>query len=204
MTNSKETKIGLYVSLILLLIFLLCGCSVVKKVRKDKEQTKEEAQSQVDQTSKSKTVEDLKAKSFTTIEGDTAVNVVGKTEKGSTPLTDGKASIPLSDGGNLVLIDDGTDGRINWVLTQPDRTIPVKFKKTIFTEEDKKTTTVVKKDSSAKVETSKETDQTVKTKGVTRSGLPWWIWLILAVVIVGVIAWRYLKDTINDRIDNIL
>lgn len=203
MTNSKETRIGLYVSLILLIIFLLSGCSVVKKVRKDRGRTKEKTESQVEEISKSRTVEDLKAKSLTTIEADTAVSLPGKTEKGSTPLTDGKASIPLSDGGTLVISDKGT-GAVSWSLTQPDRTIPVKFKKTIFTEEDKKTTTVVKKDSSAKVDTSKQTDQTVKTKDVTRTGLPWWIWLIVALVIVGLIAWRYLRDTINDKIDNIL
>jgi hypothetical protein len=189
----------------LALMFLIASCSTIKNMRKERDKTKEQTESKVEETSKSKTVEDLKAKSLTTIEVDTAVTIKGKTESGSTPLTDGEASIPLSDGGTLVLRQDkGRDGYVKWNVTRPDVVIPVKVKKTVYTEEDKKTTTTVKKDSLAKVDTAKETDRTLKTKEVKRNGLPWWIWLIIALVILGVIAWRYLKDYINDKIDGIL
>ena len=71
--------------------------------------------------------------------------------------------------------------------------VSVKFKKTIIKEEEKKITETVKKDSTATVKQKKKEDNQQKEKQVKHSGIPWWIWIIAAIVLILFVAWRINK-----------
>lgn len=73
--------------------------------------------------------------------------------------------------------------------------IPVKFKKTIVKDEQKKVTTTTKSDSTATVKESKKVAVQDKDKDVKRTGFPWWVWLIAAIIAILFVLWQVKKRT---------
>jgi hypothetical protein len=176
----------LKISAMMALIFLLCSCSVLKHVKKDKEKTDTETQSKVDEITKTKTDTETKSKSLTTIEGDTSVHLAGKAVEGSAQVKDlEKRAVTFEswDGIQVTAIID--DGVLNLKAQTKPVDIPVKFKKTVYTEEQKKESKLQKTDSSAKVKTNTETQTKTSDKSVERHGIPWWLWIVAIIVLLG-------------------
>lgn len=67
--------------------------------------------------------------------------------------------------------------------------VPVKFKKTIVKDEQKKVIITTKSDSTATVKESNKVEVKDKSKDVKRTGFPWWAWIIAAVIVILSILW---------------
>lgn len=169
----------LRIHVIVTCILLLSSCSLIKSANKiQKEDSKK---TELDSLAKM----DSKTNTKITELADTTVKISGSQIEGSRPLSDlEKKPFVLEDGDQVVTISvDPESGNLRVKSEVKPRSVPIKVKKTTETKEEKKTTTVVKKDEEKKSEL-KQTDKEVK-----RFGLPWWVWLLFALVILAGLTW---------------
>lgn len=186
---------------IFLLIVLLCSsCSVIKKIRKDKEKESEKTELKTDtQTDTQLTTKDLSKSKIVTNESiDTTVHFAGSTLSGSVSIHDlqtGK-TVLKSDGQDITLWIDKSTGDIEVQANEKDKLIPVKFNRRTEKEQDNNiTTTSNKKEDSKQVLNQEKKSKTQATdRDIKKTTLvPWWAWVILIVLAVLYIAYRLIK-----------
>lgn len=184
---------ALKISLLAGLIFFLSACSVTKKTTQTKDKTDTETAASGQEEKSKKTETDKKTK--VTKEADELVNIPGSELNGSTSLKDLTAAKPwtLEDMEQKVEIKiDEATGAVSVKAIKKDQKVPVKTKTT--TEEELKQTVTEKSDSASESKTSVKTDNTKKDRQVTRTGLPFWLWILIALAVLGALAYRFRKQ----------
>jgi hypothetical protein len=173
--------------LIALIIALLTSCSSVKRLDKSKKETSEKTEIDVREKTKDVSKTDTQTKRTTTIEGDTTITISGETITGTVPAFDngGFTVIRQGDGDEIIIHRDGSS--INWTSTTPSKRIPIKIKKTIVEEVEKKELTVHKSDSSGKFKEEKKAETRIVEKDVKRNSYGWVILLVILLALAAVI-----------------
>lgn len=165
-------------------IFLFfSSCSVIKSVNKKK--TEDSQKTELDSLVKS----DTETKTKITELADTTVKTAASEIEGSRPVKDlEKKPLVLEDDSQVITAYVDSTGNLKIKGKVKPQSIPIKFKKITEIKSENKTTASVKKKEEVKSET-KTTDKDVK-----RIGLPWWIWLLLIMVILAGIGWKVFKS----------
>ncbi|HMJ67574.1 MAG TPA: hypothetical protein VK508_01700 [Cyclobacteriaceae bacterium] len=172
----------------LAIIALLTSCSSVRHLDKSKTDTSEKTEIDVTEKTKDVSKTDTQIKRTTTIEGDTIVVIDGEAHMGTaqdSELDMGGIIIREGDGGEIAIRRD--KGVITWESKKPEKRIPVKIKKTIVEEVDKKELTIHKSDSSGKFKEEKKAETKIVEKDVKRNSYGWVIALVILLVVAVVI-----------------
>lgn len=186
---------------IFLFIALICSsCSVIKKIRKDKEKESEKTELKTDtQTDTQLLTKDFShSKIITTERLDSIVKVGGTIQTGSVLLSDvERAPVQVGDSSeNVTLSIDHKTGKLNVVIKEAAKKIPIKFNRTIEKEVDNNIVTASNKKEDIKQELKQEKKSKVQTtdRDIKKTTLvPWWAWIILIVIVVIYVGYRFLK-----------
>lgn len=178
-------KIGIF----LLLACLFFACSVSKKIQKDNKETEQSEKTDTTGSVKSESNSALKSKTEITEIADTTITVKGfiHSEKSTDLIT---KPIVISDNGFTAIVMDSAGTTLLKVKLE-DKQVPVNVnKKTVINTEIKKEEKADTKVSSSKESEKKEEEQVI-AKDIKRSGFPWWLWLILILVTLGYLGYKY-------------
>jgi uncharacterized protein YceK len=184
------------IALVILIMIIGSGCSTVKSKNTNKEKTSEQISVKEKIASENTTDTDAKIKTVITEQVDTAVDIPGSKLEGSKDLKDLKDS-PLrveSHDQNVIVSMDSVTGKISVTAQKKPQTINVKINKRTDRTEDIKQQS--KTNTKAKTALTKSTDAEKKStdKDVKRTFfLPWWLWLIIVLVIIAVYLIRRFK-----------
>jgi len=164
----------------LILIFLLCSCSVIKSIKKEKHET----DTKVEESKQKETQKDTKT--LTEIKADTTVNLKGSEMTGITDLHDRQPFV-LEDADQSIIVEKDQSGGFKITGKIKDRKVPIKFTKKV--EQEIKETIKEKSDSTGqKITKNKSSDKEVK-----RTGIPWYWFLILLLIAIGYYLYRKYK-----------
>lgn len=159
--------------LFLLFIAILSSCSITKKATKDKTDTHSQTESDSVSLVKSKT----DTRVTETI--DTVVTTLESRLEGELTV-DSDLPFVLEDESQKITI---TDGKVTGIV----KAKKLHVKRTKLTES--------KAETVAQVKENKKSDQNIseKNKGseVTKTGVPWWLWLLLILAGIGVAYWNF-------------
>lgn len=172
------SKLALFLALSC--VIFLTSCKLQKQVQKSSTET--ETQNKVDSSAvvKNDITKESKVKTVITEKLDTAV-----TEAGFTAVV--KKDTVLQDGTRVEF--KGTAVKI----TKPTRQIPVKINKRTETTADTKETDQSKIKTAVKKDDRKEESQKEAAKEKTKTGIPFWWWIIIALAVLIGLAWRFRK-----------
>ncbi len=167
----------------LILALLICSCSVIKSLKKDKSQTKSEIQ--VEENKTKETEKETLTKTTTTQNLDSLFKIDGSTLSTTVDFRNLSTGWVVEDSNQKITIDSA--GNLKAVVKP--RIVPIRVKKTVVREEKIKEVVKEKSDSTG---TSKTKDK-IQTKDVKRTGIPWWWFLILLLIAVGYYLYRKYK-----------
>lgn len=169
---------------LLLILFYCSSCSVIKSrnVNKSDTSTDIEVDSTANTHSKSETKITETIDTFLTIRG-------GEVEWSTTDKDLSEKPFVIENEDHQITLRKDSTGRIHGKVKTKDKVIPVKATKVTEIKSDIK--------QKVKVKSDKETESKTKVvdKDVKRTGIPWWIWVILVLIVAGYLAYRYLKRT---------
>ncbi len=165
------------------------SCSIIKKIDKNKTETKSESEIDSSANVKKDVTKETKVTSVITEKADTLIDIEGfEHSKTSSDLHNNP--IVISDNGFTAIVTDSA-GVTKLKVKLEDKQIPVKINKTTKvvaeTKEEDKT--------KSKVDLRKEDKEEAKVKGVSKdikkTGFPWWLWLLLILVTLGYLVKKY-------------
>lgn len=175
----------------LILVLLLSSCSVLKKTVKthDREQQKIEASAEEKTVTETKT--EGKAKTVTTEEMDTTFQTAG--ERLTARSTDIKNEPLILEGKEFTTIVFDSAGVTKATTVVKPQTVHAKNKKRTEREESRQQTKTVKSDSTGEFKEKLKSETDTKDRGVKKTGLliPWWIWLVLVLILAGFAWWKF-------------
>jgi hypothetical protein len=186
-------KTCLWVIMLTFLTLLCFGCSVSKHVQKSDQSSDTKTEAQAEEKTKKETLWALAVKTTTSELLDSSVVVVGSTINGSRPLSDLQIGrvLTLEDANQEVKISLDSNGNVKAEAINKPQVVPIKIKKTIQREEQLKQTVKSSSDSIGRNKSEAKTELKTQDRQVDKSiGFPWWLWLLIAVMIY--LIWQFL------------
>lgn len=176
-----------------ILALLLSSCSVLKNSNKDRQKTDVQTEAKAEENKTTETKTDSKAKTIITETTEGTIDLAGERLQGHS--NDLKTDPIIITGKDFTTVVKDSAGVKTATTTIRPRKIQTKTEKRTEKNEEMVQTKKEKSDSTGENKAKVKTDNSHQDREVKKTGLliAWYWWILIVLIILGGLAWRFRK-----------